>query len=573
MRPLSVGPGEVWRQVHLNLDYCRADGFGWRPVLEPGPALYDLVAHPPGPSVDWYLSGSERISVSTQTTPSHWPVPASPLYSDGLPVRRRPDGCALAPGMFPAGTLHHLDCPHFGVYCTIPCVPGYKLWALRLGQWVRGACTAVLTWNEVMAAASMTPWDLSGSMIHGENQVWVWPADVASLEGQCGHLFHEGSDPYLCGLDVGTSSPAPAAEPEPAASNRGLRFKGWLSMWGSLLVLAAEPQLRWPSFGLVLLHLLTATAVRSPVASSDTSGAQAGGGGYDTTQPCNIGWCHELACQTTHLAVSSRHLLTYFAQHSPYAAIRVSLWTPYRGPVLFDIHRGSQLSEFDEFLLVSGHDPDRHSLFVAFDTHATSPDLLSVPTGDTVWWLVRDGLSRELMRPVTPWYEPPHRLVATINSHGQASTVTFSPEVSTMRRLPQGARGNTAVPLSTVIGHLTAQGLVLMEIAIGSLTSARELTRSHACTSSLLLLAWLPFAWGMQPAQDLAVRNGRRADPWGGAARAAPAFMRIWTHTLEAPLTLPFQDVPLTPVGCNIVWLAQGGACRPPGSSSGPSLG
>ncbi|OLP89819.1 hypothetical protein AK812_SmicGene28672 [Symbiodinium microadriaticum] len=496
----------------------------------PGEALTcaALATASDGPSVDWYLSGSERISVSTQTTPSHWPVPASPLYSDGLPVRRRPDGCALAPGMFPAGTLHHLDCPHFGVYCTIPCVPGYKLWALRLGQWVRGACTAVLTWNEVMAAASMTPWDLSGSMIHGENQVWVWPADVASLEGQCGHLFHEGSDPYLCGLDVGTSSPAPAAEPEPAASNRGLRFKGWLSMWGSLLVLAAEPQLRWPSFGLVLLHLLTATAVRSPVASSDTSGAQAGGGGYDTTQPCNIGWCHELACQTTHLAVSSRHLLTYFAQHSPYAAIRVSLWTPYRGPVLFDIHRGSQLSEFDEFLLVSGHDPDRHSLFVAFDTHATSPDLLSVPTGDTVWWLVRDGLSRELMRPVTPWYEPPHRLVATINSHGQASTVTFSPEVSTMRRLPQGARGNTAVPLSTVIGHLTAQGLVLMEIAIGSLTSARELTRSHACTSSLLLLAWLPFAWGMQPAQDLAVRNGRRADPWGGAARAAPAFMRIW---------------------------------------------
>ncbi|CAE7892628.1 unnamed protein product, partial [Symbiodinium necroappetens] len=546
LRPRSSGQGEVWRQIHLNLDYCRADSFGWRPVLEPGPALYDLVTHPPGPSVDWYLGGSATMSVATQTTPSHWPLPASPLYSDGLPVRRRPVGCALAPGMYPAGTLHHLDCPHFGVYCTIPCVPGYKLWAFRLGQWVRGACTATLTWNEVMAAASMTPWDLSGSMIHGENQVWVWPADVASLEGQCGHLFHEGSDPYLCGKDIGSGSPPPEEESEISATNHGRRLTGMLGIWGSLFVCAAEPQ-RWrPGFSLMLLYLLSASSVRSPVASFEPSEAQAEGTGFDATQTCNIGWCHELACQTTHLAVSSRHLLAYFSHHSPYATIRVSLWTPFQGPVLFDIHRGSQLSEFDEFLLVSGHDPDRHSLYVAFDTHATSPDILSVPNGDTVWWLVRDGLSRELLRPVMPWYEPPDRLVATINSHGQASTVTFSPEVSTMRRLPQGARGNTAVPMSTVIGHLTAQGLVLMEIAIGSLTAARELTRSHACTSSMLLLAWLPLVWGMQPAQDLAVRTGRRTDPWGGAVRAAPAIMRIWTHTLEAPLTLPFQDVPDT---------------------------
>ena len=123
------------RRVVLSIDYCRAESFGWRPVLEPGPALFDLVANPPGPSIDWYLGRTSSVSVaSTQTLPAHWPLPASPLYAEGLPIRTRPVGCALAPGMFPAGTLHNLDCPHYGVQCYIPCVPGYKLWAIRIGQ-------------------------------------------------------------------------------------------------------------------------------------------------------------------------------------------------------------------------------------------------------------------------------------------------------------------------------------------------------------------------------------------------------------------------------------------------------
>ncbi|CAE7943517.1 hgpA, partial [Symbiodinium sp. KB8] len=259
------------------------------------------------------------------------------------------------------------------------------------------------------------------------------------------------------------------------------------------------------------------------------------------------------AAQTTHFAVSSSHLLGYFARHSPYNTIRVSLWTPFRGPVLFDIHRGSQLSEFDEFLLVSGHDPDRHVLYVAFDSQATSPDIISVPAGDTVWWIVRDGLSRELLRPVSPWYEPPDRLVATINSHGQASTITFSPEVATMRRLPQGARGNTAVAMSRVYGYLTAQGLLLVEVAIGSLTAARELMRSRAPAGAVIALAWLPLIAGMQHQQEMIVRSGQRLDPWNGAARTEPQVMRIWTHTLEAPLTLPYHETPDTNRLCHCV--------------------
>ena len=411
---------------------------------------------------------------------------------------------------------------------------------------------ADLTWHEVMNAAGMTPWDLSGSMIHGAHQVWVWPSEVYTLEGQCGHLFHDGSDPYLCGSDLGHHAPMPSEAPRGPSVSNGHRPTAF---WALRIATFSSVISGFPRLGsvLALMGFLRVGTMHSPATPLVDLGENEALAAYDNTQTCNVGWCHELACQTTHFAVSSSHLLGYFARHSPYNTIRVSLWTPFRGPVLFDIHRGSQLSEFDEFLLVSGHDPDRHVLYVAFDSQATSPDIISVPAGDTVWWIVRDGLSRELLRPVSPWYEPPDRLVATINSHGQASTITFSPEVATMRRLPQGARGNTAVAMSRVYGYLTAQGLLLVEVAIGSLTAARELMRSRAPAGAVIALAWLPLIAGMQHQQEMIVRSGQRLDPWNGAARTEPQVMRIWTHTLEAPLTLPYHETPDTNRLCHCV--------------------
>ena len=70
---------------------------------------------------------------STQTAASHWPMRASPLFSDAMPVPRRADGCSFNSRYGSEGTLYHLDCPQMHVRCTIPCVAGRHIWALRLG--------------------------------------------------------------------------------------------------------------------------------------------------------------------------------------------------------------------------------------------------------------------------------------------------------------------------------------------------------------------------------------------------------------------------------------------------------
>ena len=49
-----------------------------------------------------------------------------------------------------------------------------------------------------MAIGGLTTWDLPGVTVHGPTQVWKWPDEVQSLAGQCGHLFHEGRDPFVC---------------------------------------------------------------------------------------------------------------------------------------------------------------------------------------------------------------------------------------------------------------------------------------------------------------------------------------------------------------------------------------
>ena len=120
--------------------------------------------------------------------------------------------------------------------------------------------------------------------------------------------------------------------------------------------------------------------------------------------------------------------------HSPYEIVRIFLWKPLAGPMAFEVNRDSSPAELERMLQAAGHHPT-HGLIVAFDTLTTSVDLLSVPVGPTVWWIIRDGIARELLRPVALWHEDTARYVVTLNSHGQANAVTCSPEVAALRRL------------------------------------------------------------------------------------------------------------------------------------------
>ena len=182
--------------LHLGLDFCRAYDHGLRVDRQEVLRHLDLAelrpeafraAPPPG-----------LKEQASQTIPLRWPPHARPVGGHSLLRHRYAKGCVPAPGQYPSGIPHTLHCPHFGVTCQLPCCAGLFLWALRMGEWVRAACTDSVEWSHVMAIGGLTTWDLPGVTVHGPTQVWKWPDEVQSLAGQCGHLFHEGRDPFVC---------------------------------------------------------------------------------------------------------------------------------------------------------------------------------------------------------------------------------------------------------------------------------------------------------------------------------------------------------------------------------------
>ena len=230
-----------YREVQLGIDYSRAARFGWHARVDSAPASHDLshIASQVGEQSSSGVPLRPWRHAATQTAAAHWPVPASPLYSNALPIRTKPTSCIAAPGHFPAGTLYKLDCPHFGVQCQVPCIPDFVLWAVRVGNQVRVACTAEVTWQEVMEVAGFDAWGLPGTMIHGIDHVWLWPGEVQSLAGKCGHVFHDGSDPYLCLISesqpVALSAPERTAAPLPSGANRPHLGLGLLLFGGGQL--------------------------------------------------------------------------------------------------------------------------------------------------------------------------------------------------------------------------------------------------------------------------------------------------------------------------------------------------
>ena len=222
-----AGGGAPVSMVTLGIDLCRALGAGWRPPVAAAVPDYDLVISAEHHGIQWRPDSSALARhAATQTSAAFWPMRASPLFSSAMPVPRKADGCSFDERHGAEGTLYHLDCPHMQVRCTIPCVAGRHIWALRIGNWVRAACTAGLSWDEVLDVADLSYWDLPGTSIHGAHQFWTWPDDVSELSGQCGHVMHSGSDPYLECLYAPVPQPA-QAEAQPSSSYSLSR--GWWS--------------------------------------------------------------------------------------------------------------------------------------------------------------------------------------------------------------------------------------------------------------------------------------------------------------------------------------------------------
>ena len=538
--------------TRLGLDYARARLLGWRPSLESRVHTADLVSHAGALGIQWdILREAHTAEAATQSTPLHWPVRASPLVSVSAPVRRMAQRCVPADGFFPAGTYYHLECPFMGVQCHVPCLPRYHLWAVRLGDEVLGACTQSITWHDIAQVAGLSAWDLPQTLIHEGVLSWEWPQDLSAMSGHCGQVFYQGDVVDNCWKGGKKSSPehpshdqdaVSVSDIDPDISQAGLSASTALLLCtfrSSVFFIVAALHLPWVAFGTRDIPALpdTAPALRDVAF------------GYNSTQTCSVAWCHELACQSTHFGVTADALAAYFRAHSPFEIVRIFLWKPLAGPLAFEVHRDSGPAELERMLRAAGHNLD-HGLIIAFDTSTTSVDLLSVPIGPTVWWIIRDGIARELLRPVALWHEARRRYVVTLNSHGQANAVTCSPEAAAMRRLPQGVRGYTSMPLSRIYGHLTHHGLVLTEATIGSIAAAASIGCGQGISLRLWALLsaafWLPGALAMQQNTPWTpVPSQPRGSPHAWVSvPLQPRCMRVWTHTIEAPVMFDYQPRP-----------------------------
>ena len=227
----------------------------------------------------------------------------------------------------------------------------------------------------------------------------------------------------------------------------------------------------------------------------------------------------------------------------------MQLWCPFQGPSLFDYMRTEPADVLHAKLVAAGHDPLRRVLYVAFDTQSTVADIVSVPPASGRWWIVRDGLSRELLRPVTTWVEEHRRAVVTLNSHGQVTSLVSTPEVAAPYNLPQGARGVTATPLSRVHGYLTAAGLVLMEASLGSVSGT--LPRTLSVLSLAIMVATPCHAMMQRPScacKDPSSMGKRSRRPLAELECGHTLWRPRWLfRTPESPTRLDLQRLSLGP--------------------------
>ena len=405
-------------QLFIAVDISRAGLFGLGLTTAMRPSAWDIQARASALKVhSEIVQEVDRQEAASQTVPAHWHPAASPLYSAALPIRKAATGCVLDATFPSVGTLFHLECPLMGVHCTIPCHSRRHIWALRTDDVVRGLCTPEVSWAVLIKVLGISAWDLPGTIVHNGHDVWEWPDDLAPLAGSCGHVLEK---------DVQHKGGQTICYPQPLTS------AGWTSHThppnGAVAAGCSLALLSGRSWLLTLLGWAVSwsLAAAAPPQISADAASPASGLVFDPTQTCNVGWCHELACQATHFATSTGRLADYFRRRSPFETVRVLLWQPFRGPTAFDVQRGPSVV-LAQTLAAAGHDAAARQLFVAFDSQATTVDILSVPYGHSVWWIIRDGMSRELLRPVAPWYHDREVRVVTVNSPMGRQVRLFTP--------------------------------------------------------------------------------------------------------------------------------------------------
>ena len=228
-----------------------------------------------------------RISRATQTMtgPGGFPI-------ETMAWQTPPQPFTCEPGLFPevSSMLADVWCEAWHIKCLIPCIPGYKAWALRDGDRLLGLCTADITWDLVSQALHLSTWELPQTFLHGEGLLVPYPAPISCAQDKCLSVSHDTPEAVACLLQR-QDVPAPRSNAARAAK----------VLPGVLLAGLASS---WHTFGFLVLASLPFTLG----VSLETCLADAGGDPepsplpfrdyIDQTRTCTMSWTHELRRQT-----------------------------------------------------------------------------------------------------------------------------------------------------------------------------------------------------------------------------------------------------------------------------------
>ena len=423
-------------------------------------------------------------------------------------------------------------CDAWHVKCLIPCIPGFKAWALRDGDRLLGLCTADITWDLVSQALHLSSWELPQTFLHGEGLLVPYPEPISSAQDKCLSVSHDTPEAVACLLH--------RQDPPPSRSHAS-RVAGLLTAW--LLAGSARGWLYPCVLALAGLSRTLRVNLEACVADAGTDPEPEPlpfRDYIDQTRTCTMSWTHELSRQTLGFSVRSQILGEHLQRIAPAPEILVHLWFPGQGPTLLQVRPRRLALHLPSFLRALGYTEGVDSLHVAFDTGPHVLDLVAVPPTGGTWWIVQDHTGRELLRPVVRHYSSAiHFRLLRVSPDRVAQTVCPAYGVQQQALLPQGARGRVIRDLPALQGSL-CQGIL-------SFAAAAALgLRSGASAGLVFLFLWTS---GAEAVGDAPVPSNSLAVPDAPAA-PRPQTLRIWTAGVRSPVDLPWK-----PEGYNTRWL------------------
>ena len=345
--PLARSAGISFWYVQLQADIIRAQ-LHFAQVQVGAPTFMRVpVSFAPG-------RPSPRISRATQTVVGPEGFPQETMVWQTPP---QPSFCE--PGLFPevSSTLADVWCDAWHVKCLIPCIPGYKAWALRDGDRLLGLCTADITWDLVSQALHLSSWELPQTFLHGEGLLIPFPEPISGAQDKCLSMSHDTPEAVACLLH--------RQDPPPSAS----RGAGLLT--ALLLACSARSWLSSGAFAIAWLPHALGVNLEACIAdaSADPEPEPMPFRDYiDQTRTCTMSWTHELSRQTLGFSVRSQILGEHLQRIAPAPEILVHLWKPGQGPTLLQVRPRRLALHLSSFLRALGYNEGIDSLHVAFDT-------------------------------------------------------------------------------------------------------------------------------------------------------------------------------------------------------------